>query len=260
MINLDFNIENYKNKNPFPYAYIDNFLNTDFALKLQQEILNIPSDLWDRYQNPFEEKFTLRNKYNFPKLLQELFMFLESDLFVKKISVITGFNLELDPNRNFWGVHKYISGDKLDIHVDAGLHPLTKQKKQVTLGIYLSHNWLESYKCNLEIWKGDNSALKNPKLDVKIDEIAPIFNRMILFTCNDYSWHGNPERAVCPSNSQRIFITISYLSNNLDDLNKRVKALFIDRPNDPIDEEKNKLRILRADPIKFKEIYNTSKN
>lgn len=53
---------------------------------------------------------------------------------------------------------------------------------------------------------------------------------MILFTCNDYAWHGNPEQAKCPKNSKRIFVTISYLSENYDDMNKRQKAfLYKDR-------------------------------
>ena len=82
-----------------------------------------------------------------------------------------------------------------------------------------------------------------------------MFNRLVIFTCNDYTWHGNPEPANCPENSKRIFITLSYLSKNFEDENKRVKAFFIARPSDPLDEEKDKLRALRADPEKCKEIY-----
>jgi hypothetical protein len=38
-------------------------------------------------------------------------------------------------------------------------------------------------------------------------------------------------------------------------LNKRTKALFIARPGDENDPEKDRLRLLRADPVKYKEIY-----
>jgi hypothetical protein len=34
-----------------------------------------------------------------------------------------------------------------------------------------------------------------------------------------------------------------------------MKAFFIARPSDPVDKEKDKLRLLRADPEKYKEIY-----
>jgi len=38
-------------------------------------------------------------------------------------------------------------------------------------------------------------------------------------------------------------------------MNKRVKAFFVSRPEDAKDEEKDRLRLLRADPEKYKEIY-----
>jgi Rps23 Pro-64 3,4-dihydroxylase Tpa1-like proline 4-hydroxylase len=122
---------------------------------------------------------------------------------------------------NFWGVHKYRNGDKLDIHVDAGLHPTTKQKKHVTLGVYLSSNWKKEYGCHLEVWKGDNASLESPTLHEQASSIAPLFNRGVMFTCNDYAWHGNPVVANCPPDASRIFVTISYLSENYDDLVKK---------------------------------------
>lgn len=245
----------YTEKTLFPYHWQDNFLEPGFALSLQNEILNIPHDQWDRYNNPFEQKYTLRDKYGFPSQLTVLFEMLQSLEFVAKLSELVGYNLILDDTRNFWGVHMYESGDKLDIHVDAGLHPTNGFKKQVTLGIYLSYEWKEEYGCHLEIWRGGNSANNSAKLLEKVDSIAPMFNRMIVFTCNDYSWHGNPEPAVCPENSKRIFVTISYLSENREDANKRSKAYFAPRPNDSWDEDKYKLRSLRADSDKCKNIY-----
>lgn len=85
--------------------------------------------------------------------------------------------------------------------------------------------------------------------------IEPKFNRLILFSCNDYSWHGNPNPTNCPDDAKRIFITISYMSNNTKDTNKRVKALFVKRPEDPEDLLKDNLRLLRADAEKYKDIY-----
>jgi hypothetical protein len=250
------NIE-YNKIKPFPYTSQDNILNEDFANNLQREIINIPEEAWDRYENPFESKFTLRDKYNFPENLKKLFEELESEEFIIMLSNICGFKLFRDPTRNFWGVHKYNNGDKLDIHVDAGLHPTTKQKKQVTFGIYLSANWKEEYGCELEIWRGDNAESNEAKLYEKVASIAPMFNRMVMFTCNDYAWHGNPEPAKCPEDSKRIFITISYLSENYEDKNKRQKAFFVARPDDIQDDEKDKLRLLRADPERFKNVYRT---
>jgi len=249
--------DQYTSIKPYPHMYQDGFLDTEFAEKLQTEILNIPDEAWDRYENPFEQKFTLRNKFKFPRLLSTLFDFLTGEPFVKELSDIVGYDLILDGTRNFWGVHKYGPGDKLDIHVDAGLHPTMELKKQITLGIYLSSNWKEEYGCKLEIWRGENSANNDAKLLEKVESIAPLFNRLVLFTCDDYAWHGNPEPAMCAEGSKRIFITLSYLSENTADKNKRKKAFFIARPGDPEDAEKDRLRLLRADAEKYKDVYRT---
>lgn len=238
---------------PYPHMYMDNALDYQIAIGLQEEILNLTLDKFDRYDNPFEQKFTLRDKFSYPEKLNNLFLYLESDNFIDKLSTYTGYKLIKDNTRNFNGVHVYNNGDKLDIHLDAGIHPSMGIKKCVTLGIYLSLNWKENYGCDLEIWEGDKY-----KLNRCVKKIAPIFNRLILFTCNDYSWHGNPEPANCPENAKRIFVTISYLSNienNDNFLNNKPKAYFINRPDDLIDLEKDRLRLLRADPILYKEVY-----
>ena len=80
---------------------------------------------------------------------------------------------------------------------------------------------------------------------------------MIIFTCNDYAWHGNPEPVICKNGEKRIFVTLSYLSENISDKNKRSKAFFVKRPNDPENSEKDKLRLLRCDPEQYKTIYRT---
>lgn len=247
--------EKYTSIKPYPHMYQDGFMDTQFAENTQTEILNIPDEAWDRYANPFEQKFTLRDKFKFPPLLSTLFDYLTSEPFVNHLSDVVGYDLILDATRNFWGVHKYGPGDKLDIHVDAGFHPTMGLKKQITLGIYLSSEWKEEYGCKLEIWRGENCANNDAKLLEKVDSIAPLFNRLVLFTCNDYAWHGNPEPATCPPGSKRIFITLSYLSENTADKNKRKKAFFVARPEDPEDAEKDKLRLLRADSEKYKEVY-----
>jgi Rps23 Pro-64 3,4-dihydroxylase Tpa1-like proline 4-hydroxylase len=251
-----FNIQSevYQSTKPFPYVFIDNFLDIDFAKDVQNEIISIPNEHFDRYDNPFEKKYTLRDKYNFPENLNKLMNQLTSQDFIHELSKLTGYNLINDPDRNFWGVHKYRPGDKLDIHVDAGVYQ--EFKKQVTLGIYFSYNWQETYGCDLELWEGDNSAIDNPKIYNCVTKIAPIFNRLIIFTCDDNSWHGNPEPMTkSDSSAMRIFVTLSYLSDNQNFQNKRQKAYFISRPFDSPDKEKDKLRLLRANPEKCKDVY-----
>ena len=81
----------YQNTKPYPYYIQDDILDMEFAKMLQNEILNIPSVEFDRYNNPFEQKFTLRNKQKYPYLLNKLISYLESDEFVNRLSQFTGF-------------------------------------------------------------------------------------------------------------------------------------------------------------------------
>lgn len=243
---------------PFPHLMIDHILDEKFAKILQDEILNIQDDEWDRYNNPFEQKYTLRNKFNFPRYTAKLFEILESEEFIAKLSHIVGIKLYKDEYRHFWGVHKYDDNDYLDIHVDAGIHPKNKMKKQVTLGIYLSKDMSELNNGQLELWSGYNSSHHHTKIFKKNVSIAPLFNRLILFECNDYSWHGNPNPVISKNGEKRIFVTLSYLSEEHKSgkyFNNREKAFFVPRPEDPYDENKDKLRFLRADPEKYSSIY-----
>jgi UDP-N-acetylglucosamine 4,6-dehydratase len=248
---------NYQNAFPYPHLSVSDILPEYFAKKCQADILAIPKEEWDRYSNPFEQKYTFRSKDNMPIHLNQLFTYLTSSFFVNHLSVISGQKLSLDPNKNWWGVHKYDNGDYLDIHVDAGIHPVTEQKKHVTLGIYLSHNWKEENGGHLEIWSGESCVSNNSKINECVSKILPAFNTLILFTNNDYAWHGNPVPVYCPTDEKRIFVTLSYVSEKHDDdfTNTRKKAFFIKRPTDPEDLEKDKLRLLRADPDKYKEVY-----
>ena len=257
ILNIQVNPQKFKTTQPFPFFKSENALQVNFAQTIQDEILSISDDEWDRYDNPLEHKYTLRNKENLPKECGKLFKMLTSEDFVNYLSSIMGYEIKNDVSKNWWGIHKYDDGDHLDIHVDAGLHPQTKQKKQLTLGIYLSKDWKEENGGHLEMWKGENASNNDAKISECCYKILPQFNTLVLFECNDYAWHGNPNPVICKNGEKRIFVTLSYVSEQYTDLNKKEKAFFVKRPEDPEDEEKDKIRMMRCDPEKYKEVYRT---
>ena len=171
--------------------------------------------------------------------------------------MICGEKLVNDPTKNWWGIHKYDNGDSLDIHADAGIHPKTKQKKYVTLGIYLSSDWKEENGGHLEIWDGTSAADNNACITELIDSVLPVFNTFIIFNNANNAWHGNPHQVKC-TNEKRIFLTLSYLTNSYSEeySNKREKAFFAPLPGVEESEEKKELRMKRADPEKYFEVYN----
>ena len=257
----DFDVSSveYNAVQPYPHIVLDDALDPVFARNLQEEIMSTPQDCFDRYANPFEDKYTLRDKVNCSPCLQSLFSYLESPDFVSKLSTLVGVRLYVDGTRNFHGVHVYKDHDKLDIHVDAGVHPSIGLKKHVTVGIYLSLHWKDEYGCQLEIWEGSPVTSGKPVISKCIKSIAPVFNRMVVFTCTDEAWHGNPTETMCPPDARRIFVTVSYLSDCLGEAgfdNKLKKAYFVARPQDPLDPTKDHMRLMRADPVLYKTVYN----
>lgn len=255
------NIDSIKNENSKynknKYCIIDNILDDNYLKQIMSEIINSSKDNWDRYENPFEKKFTWRNKNNLPPLCKELFDSLHNKEFIEFLSEFTGYKLQEDKSKNWWGIHTFQNGDKLDIHVDAGRHPENNLKKIITLGIYISNNWNKECGGEIDFWTGDNSSNNDAKIYEKIISIEPKFNRMVIFENNDYSWHGASTPCVCNENQHRIFLTCSYLTDIDDSIHKnnRKKAFFVKLPNEVADPEKDKLRLLRADPDKYKEIY-----
>ncbi|MHB1952284.1 MAG: 2OG-Fe(II) oxygenase [Sulfobacillus sp.] len=247
--------ETYRSALPFPHCAVRHALSPELARAVQAEILEMPVERFSRYDNPFEQKWFLVDKEDLPPATQMLFDYLVSQEWLDRLSQIVGHRLVNDPDKNFWGIHVFDNGDHLDVHCDAGQHPKTGQKKQVTLGLYLSHRWLPEYGGALELWSGDDASLDDAALHRKEVQVACDFNTMVVFTCTDRAWHGAPEPVCSPKEARRIFLTLSYLSDNQDYNNRRPKAFFRRRPQDPDDPEVEKLRLARADPQRYQNVY-----
>lgn len=253
--------EKYNDIAPYPHCVVKNIMTNDLAKKCQDEILNLEDHYWDRYDNPFEQKYTLKNKNNLPPNCTKIFNILTSQETLDILSNIMGTKITNDPTKNWWGVHKYKDGDYLDIHSDAGNHPVTKQKKHITLGIYLSKDWGEENGGHLEVWDGDTVLNNNAKLYERYSRTLPSFNKMIMFTNTINAWHGTPDPTICKNGETRIFLTLSYLSEDHEGVmeNNREKAFFVPLPDDEPNEEKDRLRLLRADPNACKDVYASNK-
>jgi UDP-N-acetylglucosamine 4,6-dehydratase/5-epimerase len=261
LIDLNTSNHEYKKNIPFPHCVVESPLNNDFAQKLQDEIMSLEDDCWDRYENPFENKYTLRDKNSMPNTCNQIFNYMTSDYFVNQLSNLVGEQLFLDETKNWWGIHKYKHGDHLGIHCDAGFHPVQELKKHITLGIYLSKNWTEENLGHLELWEGSNINDDDLVLHRCIDKVLPSFNKMVIFSCNDYAWHGNPTPVNCSDDNTRIFLTLSYLSKTKHDDFKNIykKAYFIETPDNPYDDETRNLRDMRSDYKLCSNIYNIDK-
>lgn len=237
---------------PFPHVVADGFLPQDLADQAFSEIVGLERTLFDRYNNPFEQKWTLRDKFALPNYTKSVFDILESDNFVKHFSMSLGIQLYSDPTRHYHGVHLFEQNDTLDVHVDAGIHPMIQKRKLVTIGLYLSdpsYNPAQHHG-QLELWHGDDiSTSERPRVYSCAKKIDPLHNRAVFFLCSNKAWHGVPSKYM---GNVRIFMTVSLLCDDLCPTitplcsNVRTRAYFARRVDEPDSLEKDELRELRA--------------
>ena len=134
------------------------------------------------------------------------------------------------------------------------------KRKHVTFGLYLSKNWKEHNQGHLELWSGASIADNinetiSYQLFHKEKSILPKFNRLILFECNDFSWHGNPRPVVCNSDEIRIFVTMSYMSDDPENKNQNRRALFTSLPKEIYSPTLENLIKVRSDNSRCSEAY-----
>ena len=185
---------------------IDNFLDTGEASAFQAEILALAPSEWDRYDNPFERKWTLRNKN------LKIFDVINSDEFIADLETQFGCRLARDDHRVYWGVHIFDDGDFLAMHLDSCVHPIQKLKKHVTVGLYLSKDWKPENGGALVFDDGTS--------------ILPDFNTLVAFENTRGAWHGSPFPVSCPNGERRIFVTASFMAPDIPPFDTREKALF----------------------------------
>ena len=95
-------------------------------------------------------------------------------------------------------------------------------------------------------WNGD-TQLWNNNISECMVKSYPKGNRALIFVTNDDSWHGIPDKIMCPENIFRKTIAFYYVSENTDEkLRCRSKAVFTKRPDDKYDERLEKLFEIRS--------------
>jgi Rps23 Pro-64 3,4-dihydroxylase Tpa1-like proline 4-hydroxylase len=123
--------------------------------------------------------------------------------FLEKLTGIDG--LIPDPYFGGGGLHQIVRGGFLKIHTDFNWHPKLKLDRRLNLLVYLNKDWREDYGGHLELW---DRALKRAE-----KSILPVFNRTVVFSTTDFSYHGHPRPLRCPDSTTRKSISLYYYSN-----------------------------------------------
>jgi hypothetical protein len=228
----------YRNAKPFPHVVIDDFLPEEDLDLVLEEFLEAPDHGWYRFENPREKKLAERRETSFgPFTRHVLAAKFNSAVFIEFLESLTGIEgLVPDPHYEGGGLHQIVPGGFLKVHADFNWHKQLKLDRRLNILVYLNRDWKEEYGGHLELWNRDMTRCEQ--------RILPIFNRCVIFSTTDFSYHGHPEPLKCPDGMTRKSLALYYYSNGrpADEVADAHSTLFQARPGEVMRRDLAELR------------------
>ena len=213
---------------PFAHAVIDDFLPTELA---EQILKHFPTDKKTHDKVYLKGYGGLHKRQVQPadcdEYTRNLFGFFNSSAMLKFLEGITNIQgLLPDPYFAGGGFHEISTGGLLGIHADFRVNEGLQLIRRVNVLIYLNKNWQDSYAGKLELW---DKAMTH-----KVKEIAPLFNRCVIFNTDIDSFHGHPEPLATPAEITRKSIALYYYTALpiANDTGESRHTNYVARPND----------------------------
>jgi Rps23 Pro-64 3,4-dihydroxylase Tpa1-like proline 4-hydroxylase len=193
-------------ESPFNHAVIDNFFPEVLAKSLLNNFPTVDSPIWER-SNDTDIEIKLRTKweseFDTPEGIVDAIRILNSSLILNAMSSLFGINkLMPDPYFSGGGLNVTVSGGLLDVHVDGNYHDASGLNRRINAIIYLNPGWQEGW--------GGEFGLYDSTGDNLVKKVAPLFNRLVIFDTNDYSYHGLPDPLNFPKEEVRKSIILYY--------------------------------------------------
>jgi hypothetical protein len=196
----------YQQALPFPHIVIDNFFDPQLLDLVLQEFPKPGQIAWQRFDNEREIKLASASETNFGPVTRLLLYHLNGMTFLEFLSKVTGIdNLLPDPGFEGGGLHQIMRGGKLGVHADFNKHGKYNLDRRLNLLLYLNKDWRDEYGGQLELWNRDMSRCEA--------KVLPLFNRVMIFSTTDFTYHGHPDPLQCPEGMTRKSLALYYFSN-----------------------------------------------
>jgi hypothetical protein len=194
----------YRDAQPFPHIVLDDLFDAGALEAVLREFPAPEQMQWMRFDNPLEKKLGFFHETS--TLSDTVRRFLEAMnsfemlLWLEALTGIVG--LIPDPYFGGGGVHQIEPGGFLKIHADFNVHPKLKLDRRLNMLIYLNKNWREEWGGHLELWDGGGRGC--------VERILPVFNRTVIFSTSDRSYHGHPHPLASPPGVTRKSVSLYY--------------------------------------------------
>jgi hypothetical protein len=196
--------ERYAAADPFPHIALDGLFDDSELDAVLSEFPRPEAMQWAKFDNPHEKK--LGFYYETATISPVVRRFLDAMnsfevlLFLEALTGIEG--LIPDPYFGGGGLHQIEPGGYLKIHADFNVHPKLHLDRRLNVLIYLNKDWREEWGGQLELWDTEMRGCR--------ERIAPLFNRTVIFSTSDRSFHGHPHPLMSPPGVTRKSVSLYY--------------------------------------------------
>lgn len=220
----------YTDAAPFEHLKLTNFIRSEVLEAVEREFPDLSKVGGDaiQYSNGREVKYASKGMSPLSPSAFKLVSFLNSDIFLEYLQILTGINETLisDPYLAGGGYHEIKPGGFLKIHADFNKHPTIDLDRRLNLILYLNKDWDPKWGGGLELYDQDMSE---PKVTV-----VPDFNTAILFSTRSDTFHGHPDALTCPDERSRRSLALYYFSAGRPEheINETHTTIFKEREGD----------------------------
>jgi hypothetical protein len=224
--------QGYITAQPFPHIVIDDFLPENILEEILHEFPTPDEISWQNFENSSEKKLASQSERQIKEMTRFLLYQLNSSTFISFLEKLTKIDgIIPDPHFAGGGLHQIEKGGYLKIHADFNKHTHLKLDRRLNLLLYLNKNWREEYGGDLELWDADMTKCEK--------RILPIFNRCVIFSTTDFSYHGHPNPLTCPDGWTRKSLAMYYYSNGrpTEEIRGEHSTIFRERPGEELTEK-----------------------
>jgi 2OG-Fe(II) oxygenase superfamily len=223
----DENAQGYKKAFPYPHLVLENFFNPEVLHKVLEEFPNKNRGKWITFDNERSIKLATGHESLIPQFTRSFLHQLNSGIFLEFLEHLTDIpGLLPDPHFFGGGLHQIENGGYLKIHADFNWYKKLQVHRRLNLIVYLNQDWKEEYGGHFEMW--------DKKMERCQKKLLPVFNRTVIFSTTDDSYHGHPEPLTCPEGRSRKSLALYYytVDRPKEEMSFEHGTLFKKRPNE----------------------------
>jgi len=201
--------DKFNNASPFSHISLDNYFNEDY---LDMLIKEFDATDWSKQDVRNDQGIQVKLRSNWeddneiPPTAFKFISLLNSGNFLRVLSKITGVEgLIPDPYLSGGGLNQINTGGHLAVHADGNWHDKMGVHRRLNVILYLNKDWDSEWGGNFELWNKDITKCEK--------EIAPLFNRLMIFKTDDFSFHGHPKPLNVPQDRSRRSLILYYYTN-----------------------------------------------